>query len=169
VEFPEASIITGKKFLGWFYNGNQVTSIADLPCESVELYGAYGFDKKVVSFNNGTTIENQEVDLGSKVTSVIPEKEGYIFDGWYTDSEFTNKFDFNTAINNDITLYAKWTQSNYVSGENVVVNPPVDNTEIVEPTNSVNVMQIVFIAVGSLCFVAGAVIIVLTIIKKRKN
>lgn len=169
VEFPEASIITGKKFLGWFYNGNQVTSITDLPCENVDLYGAYGFDKKVVSFNNGTTIENQEVDLGSKVTSVIPEKEGYIFDGWYTDSEFTNKFDFNTAINNDITLYAKWTESNYVSGENVVVNPPVDNTEIVEPTNSVNVMQIVFIAVGSLCFVAGAVIIVLTIIKKRKN
>ncbi len=169
VTFPQATNIDGKKFLGWFLNGVQVTSIADLPCENVTLYGAYGNAKKVISFNDGTTVENQEVNAGNKVTSVIPEKEGYVFDGWYTDSEFTNKFDFNTVINSDITLYAKWIEADYIVGENGTVIPPVNNTEIIEPTNNVNAMQIVFIAVGSLCFIAGAIIIVLNLIKKRKN
>lgn len=39
-----------------------------------------------------------------------PTKEGYVFDGWYTDANCTNEnvYDFNTPVNEDITLYAKW-------------------------------------------------------------
>jgi uncharacterized repeat protein (TIGR02543 family) len=125
---------------------------------------AYELDGGVNSAENPS-----EYQKGETVKLNFPEKDGYMFLGWYTEPTFENRIMKITEADSDITLYAKWTQSNYVLGENVVVNPPVDNTEIVEPTNSVNVMQIVFIAVGSLCFVAGAVIIVLTIIKKRKN
>lgn len=39
----------------------------------------------------------------------IPEKDGYIFEGWYSDSE---KFDFSTKITEDITLEAKWVKEN---------------------------------------------------------
>ena len=37
-----------------------------------------------------------------------PIRLGYRFDGWYTDAGLTQKFEFNTAINNDIQLFAKW-------------------------------------------------------------
>ena len=41
-----------------------------------------------------------------------PVCDGKIFDGWYTDAERTNPFDFyNTPINSAITLYAKWKQN----------------------------------------------------------
>lgn len=37
-----------------------------------------------------------------------PTKPGYTFDGWYTDQGFRNEFTFNSAIESDINLYAKW-------------------------------------------------------------
>lgn len=39
------------------------------------------------------------------------EKEGYVFGGWYTDEAFTdgNEFAFDNKVNEDITIYAKWT------------------------------------------------------------
>ena len=38
----------------------------------------------------------------------MPERDGYGFDGWYTDKELTKKYDLTTKVNKDITLYAKW-------------------------------------------------------------
>lgn len=38
-----------------------------------------------------------------------PTKEGFIFDGWFTDETFKTKWDFeNDKVNENITLYAKW-------------------------------------------------------------
>lgn len=37
-----------------------------------------------------------------------PLREGYAFDGWYTDTEYTSPFDFNSRLSSDVTLYAKW-------------------------------------------------------------
>ncbi len=35
-------------------------------------------------------------------------KDKYVLDWWYTDSEYTNKFDFSTPVESNMTLYAKW-------------------------------------------------------------
>ncbi len=40
-----------------------------------------------------------------------PNRNGYIFDGWYTEAIGGQKFNFNTAITGNITLYAHWTAS----------------------------------------------------------
>ncbi|WP_319002022.1 InlB B-repeat-containing protein [Clostridium tagluense] len=67
----------------------------------------------IVSFNSngGTNVLTQYVD--NNVTAVKPtdpQKEGYTFEGWYTDVSFTNSFDFkNTPITSNTNLYAKWT------------------------------------------------------------
>ena len=56
----------------------------------------------------GQEIEGQIVLRGSKIKE--PEeitREGYIFDGWY---ENDNKYDFNTNVNEDTILVAKWKQ-----------------------------------------------------------
>ena len=39
-----------------------------------------------------------------------PERPGYTFDGWYANSDLSgSRFNFNTPLTKDTTLYAKWT------------------------------------------------------------
>ena len=40
----------------------------------------------------------------------VPTKDGYKFDGWYTDPECTMPYDFETKVTEPVTLYAKWTK-----------------------------------------------------------
>ena len=41
-------------------------------------------------------------------TPTAPTANGCIFQGWYTEAECINQWDFNTVVLGDITLYAKW-------------------------------------------------------------
>lgn len=65
-----------------------------------------------VTFKDGeSTITSQTVNSGEKCTEPqAPAKDGYTFDGWYTDPDFAedSKYDFNNPVTRDITLYAKW-------------------------------------------------------------
>lgn len=40
-------------------------------------------------------------------------KDGMIFEGWYTDALLTQAFDFDTPVTQDICLYGKWTPITY--------------------------------------------------------
>ena len=40
-----------------------------------------------------------------------PERDGYTFDGWYADKEYTVKYDFTQKVKDNITIYAKWTEN----------------------------------------------------------
>lgn len=67
-----------------------------------------------VSFDlaGGTgTIAAQSVKTGDKASkpTTDPVKDGYVFAGWYKQDAET-AFDFETAITENITLYAKWTE-----------------------------------------------------------
>jgi len=56
--------------------------------------------------NGGSSVESQIVREGDKVTMPSqPTRKGYIFDGWYLNEK---KFDFETKVNQNITLKAKW-------------------------------------------------------------
>ena len=73
--------------------------------------------------NGGTAVTAASVESGKKVTkptnptkkeytfergSSQPKETNYVFIGWYIDSDLTSRFDFNTEITEDKTLYAKW-------------------------------------------------------------
>lgn len=76
--------------------------LAKLPTPDYEVVFEMG--------GHGTQVDPQTVKEGSTATEpAAPSEEGYSFDGWYTDSGFTSKFDFGSAITGDTTLYAKWT------------------------------------------------------------
>lgn len=79
-----------------------VTSIPDNP--EAQTY-TVTFDS-----NGGSVVASQIVRANEKVTQPEnPTKDGYVFDGWYTDVNCTNAFNFaTTVINSNITLYAKW-------------------------------------------------------------
>lgn len=51
-------------------------------------------------------------EQGATVTQpAAPERNGYRFDGWYTDAGGSAPFDFSQAITAATTVYAKWTRT----------------------------------------------------------
>jgi len=62
--------------------------------------------------NGGTAVAAQKIESGKTATEpTAPTKDGYTFGGWYSDSDLTASFSFDTAITENITLYAKWTET----------------------------------------------------------
>lgn len=64
-----------------------------------------------VSFNSngGNDIPVQIVRAGSNIKEVAPVNKGFVFAGWYYDSELLLKFKYENPINRDLTLYGQWT------------------------------------------------------------
>ncbi len=63
--------------------------------------------------NNGNTNgpEMQTIEEGKKATKPEnPTYEGFVFAEWYTDKDCTdgNEYDFDSEVNEDFVLYAKW-------------------------------------------------------------
>ena len=58
--------------------------------------------------NGGEELEKQVLSNNEVTTTVIPTKESWIFDGWFTDSELTEPFIFGGVLKEDTTIYAKW-------------------------------------------------------------
>ena len=64
--------------------------------------------REVSFFCNGSLYAKQNVDCGQTVSR--PESGTNMdggFDGWYTDEECTQRFDFNTPIQENLSLYSK--------------------------------------------------------------
>ena len=59
--------------------------------------------------NGGSSVSSATVTKNAKVAEPkTPEKDGYTFGGWYTDKEFAEKYDFESKVTKNFTLYAKW-------------------------------------------------------------
>ncbi|MDY6396574.1 MAG: InlB B-repeat-containing protein [Treponema sp.] len=79
------------------------------------------YDRKTytVTFdsNGGSDVSSQSLRYGATATKPAdPTKTAtttteYTFADWYSDSGLTTSFSFDTAIKEDITLYAKWTET----------------------------------------------------------
>ena len=61
--------------------------------------------------NGGSQVPNQTVALGGKVKKPDdPTKEGYFLEGWYSDIDLQNRWDFSKdTVEGNMTLYAGWT------------------------------------------------------------
>ena len=104
--FEDKIIIHVKKFSEYAIVGYD--EIINVP----ESTGGSGTGTSVctVKFNanGGTVVKSVTVVRGKTIAAPITTKDGYVFDGWYTDMELTKPFDFNEKITSSITLYAKW-------------------------------------------------------------
>lgn len=68
-------------------------------------------DGYVVKFetNGGSAIADVKVEKGGVVSKPSdPTKNGFDFDGWYQDNKLEVEYDFSSAVESDLTLYAKW-------------------------------------------------------------
>ena len=48
------------------------------------------------------------VPAGAHAVSWTPVRDGYLIDGWYTDANCQNEFDFGSAVRSNLNLYADW-------------------------------------------------------------
>ena len=88
-------------------NANSTTSSGSDKKEEVEVT-----DPVTVRFetNGASAIDKQKIQKGTTATEpTAPTKTGYTFYGWYTTDTFDGaEFDFDTAISDSLTLYARW-------------------------------------------------------------
>ncbi len=60
---------------------------------------------------HGNQVEAQRVTAGQTAQEpTAPTADGYDFGGWYADTELSEVFNFASTINEDTTVYAKWTE-----------------------------------------------------------
>lgn len=63
----------------------------------------YEVDEMVISVNENTSLLRPS-------NTILPAREGYEFDDWYADAEYTVLFDFATLITQATTIYGKWNE-----------------------------------------------------------
>lgn len=82
----------------------------------------------------GSRISSQTVSRNSTVSEPSePTKDGYTFDGWYTDEECTEAYDFSSGVTRNLTLYAKWTEDSTSPSEPTATPEPQDPEEWTNP------------------------------------
>ena len=70
--------------------------------------------------NGGTEIPSQTVQYGEKIQRPEdPVREGYHVEGWYTDIDLKDIWDFDTdTVQGNMTLYVKWSEGDPAGGIN---------------------------------------------------
>ena len=125
LDLPAAPGKDGYTFAGWFFdNGtwrNELTAdtYSEKPLTGdVSVYAFYEKTEEPVLPQEYTVFF--DVDNGTPVAAVTTSRiekqpqttrEGYTFEGWYTDKNFTEKVTFPYEVTRAQTLYAKWTQN----------------------------------------------------------
>ena len=102
----------GYNFLGWYFGDEKVESISNDMKENVVLNAKWEKIKNLYSVKyNGYDNLNTSVYEGETIVKPTdPIKNGYTFDGWYLNNEL---FDFNSKVNENISLNAKFNLVNY--------------------------------------------------------
>ncbi|MCR5459951.1 MAG: InlB B-repeat-containing protein [Acetatifactor sp.] len=111
--------LEGRDFLYWTdaTTGKQVgldrvyTGNATLIAKWEKKTYAVSFDTK-----GGTAIDSQSVKYREKAErpAGVPKKDGWLFVDWYKDEACTTKFNFNSPITKNTTVYAKWVEGYFV-------------------------------------------------------
>ena len=124
---PVAPTLKGYTFAFWYLGEDEQNATAydfNTPVtENITLTAKWNINKYTVAFNTdgGTPVPPaQEVEYGLTATEpAAPEKTGYTFDGWYLGDE---KYDFSAAVEQNITLTAKWEKKTYKVVAKLYVN-----------------------------------------------
>ena len=110
VKEPDNPVRENYNFIGWFID--DVKYDFSTPVKSdITLVAKWNIKTYSVYFDStgGSSIAKQEViHNGNAKEPENPTKDNCKFLGWYSDKDCENKYDFNSPVTSDITLYAKW-------------------------------------------------------------
>lgn len=120
---------TGYAFAGWYTattGGNNITEVTVVPANpDLTLYARWTPNKYTVTFSDDALDDfskTKTVTYGDEYGNLpVPVKTGYTFGGWYNTPTVSAQTDANkitsttkVATTNNHTLYAKWTEKDYV-------------------------------------------------------
>ena len=133
-------------FAGWYCDAN-LTEAYDFNApvlSDLTLYAkwtaASGTYTVTFNTNGGSAVPSQTVKAGEQaVKPANPTKANSNFAGWYTDAQLTTQYNFNSPVNANITLYAKWTSTGGGGGG----GPVTPEKKPVEITVSENTAEII--------------------------
>ena len=113
-----APTVEGYTFDGWYADAAHTTEFDfSTPITGdTTIYAKWTANDYYVSFftehGDPPTSQNVKYNGTAKDPGKLSE-EGYTFDGWYTDDNYSTKFDFTKPIKSNTTVYAKWTANDY--------------------------------------------------------
>lgn len=123
---PEAPVKEGYDFVCWNLDGSEYDFNTEVT-GALNLVAQWQLKEYAVTFNSngGSEVAAQTVAHGTAtVKPEDPAKDGYSFEGWFTDEELTEMFGFATPVTEETTLYAKWEQL-----KTVTINYYKDSTD----------------------------------------
>lgn len=112
INAPAAPTKTGYTFMGW----NPALPAA-MPAGDMTIKAQWSINQYTVTFDTdgGSAVDAQTVAYGEKAkTPADPTKTGYTFAGWELGG---NAYDFAASVTEDMTLTAKWKDSEKPTGE----------------------------------------------------
>ena len=146
LEKPSDPVKEGYIFKGWYQNTTGSGDAFDFSTpitKEITLFAIFEKEanKYTVTFDIDGILTNQTVVENSKALEPeTPTKSGYTFIGWYTSKDSKTKFDFNTSITSNITLYAMfekdpvyYTVTFDIDGV-TTTSKVVENNKVEEPT-----------------------------------
>jgi uncharacterized repeat protein (TIGR02543 family) len=113
---PADPVKDGYAFSGWF-SAAEGGSLYEWPHAldaDVTLFAQWTA-RYTVTFdsNGGSEVAAVTADAGSSVSKPgDPEKEGFVFDGWFSDTDGGTAYTWPHTLNADVTLYAHWRDGN---------------------------------------------------------
>ncbi len=111
----------GYTFAGWFTdNGtfNNEYTFSTMPLNGITLYAKWNIDGYTITYHldygiNGNNPTSYTINTND-ITLEDATKEGYTFNGWYTEQEFINEIEtIDTRLLQNFDLYAKFTINQY--------------------------------------------------------
>ena len=136
---PEAR--EGYTFAGWYIDSNATTPFEfdQVLTADTTVYAKWVSQETTmytVTFNEnygetpatsstrvaeGSTVAKPATPSRAAVSTKGHQVSEYTFLGWYTDAACTTEFNFNSAINEDVTVYAKWSGNYIFEAEHVML------------------------------------------------
>ncbi|WP_411735586.1 InlB B-repeat-containing protein [Paenibacillus sp. M2] len=110
---PEAPTRAGHVFEGWYSDAglNESYSFTTPVMNNLTLYAKWTAIYTVAfNSNGGSLVADQNMQTGGNATEpAVPTRDGYTFNGWYSDAGLNEAYSFTTSVTGNLTLYAKWT------------------------------------------------------------
>ena len=111
---PAAPSKENHTFAGWYNGDKKFVFDADTTNAPnvLNLVAKWDINQYTVQFvSEHGSFKDQTIEHGKLIETdklTIPEVEGYTFDGWYADADYTTEFDFTQPIKRNTKVYAKW-------------------------------------------------------------
>ena len=172
---------SGYAFMGWYLDP-EFTKPYDMNFTQNEAVD-FSIYAKWVPNAEAATLKLNGANAQNKIFSVLPgekfiepviaPKDGYEFEGWFADAEFTTPLDFSAPVSatGTVNVYAKWKNLNPETTPEPVQTTTANTTAPVEGPKEPagNITTIIIIAVVAVVVLgAGAAVAVVMVKKKNK-